>query len=281
MNPFSHRVTRLAALVMLAAGSAACFSSQTLIKLHPDGSGTIEQTNLVNTAMIGMASGMAKSVAGENGQAAQLPKMDDLFSEEQLKKEASQLGSGVRFVSSEKLSENGMQGARAVYAFDHVDALTMGGVSGSRSDTSGGASPPQMHFAIAQQPGGLSRLTITFPDSKNGAPSEQAAAPSPQAMPAIPPEAMAMVKTMFEGARLGVDIEVDGRILKTNAPATNGSRATLIAVDFGQLLSDPSRFQSLQTLKPGVDFQTVRKTLAGAKGVTMPVEPTVTIDFAK
>ena len=63
------RTARLAVLVLVAAASAACFSSQTVIKLHPNGSGTIEQTNLVNTAMIGMAAGHGQ-VGGEGGQAA-------------------------------------------------------------------------------------------------------------------------------------------------------------------------------------------------------------------
>jgi hypothetical protein len=97
----------------------------------------------------------------------------------------------------------------------------------------------------------------------------------------IPPEAMAMVRSMFEGARLSVDVEVEGRIVKTNAPATTGGRATLIEVDFGQLLSDPSRLQALQSLKPGTDFETVRKTLDGAKGVKIPLTSPVTIDFTK
>ena len=93
-RPFSLRPSRRAG-ARRRPDLGACFSSQTVIKLRPDGSGTIEQTNLVNTAMIGMAAGMAKSMAGDKAAAArQLPKTDDLFSEEQLKKQAAQLGDG-------------------------------------------------------------------------------------------------------------------------------------------------------------------------------------------
>ena len=44
--------------------------------------------------------------------------------------------------------------------------------------------------------------------------------------------------------------------------------ATLFAVDFGELLSDPSKLAALQTLRPGVDFDTVRKTLG--QGGSLP-----------
>jgi hypothetical protein len=280
------RFAHLAALALVAALTSACFSSQTVIKLRPDGSGTIEQTNLVNAAMIGMAAGMAQSMAGDKTSGAQLPKTDDLFSEEQLKKQAAQLGEGVKFVSSEKVTQNGMQGARAVYSFDRVDQLTMGSSRASRASSTEGAptgnsATPQMQFAFAKSGPDLSRLTVSFPDPKRDATPAEPTPTTPKAMPDMPPEALAMMRSMFEGARLGVEVEVEGRIIKTNAPATSGARATLIEVDFGQLLADPARFQALQSLKPGTDFETVRKALADAKGVKIPLASQVTIDFMK
>jgi hypothetical protein len=204
-----------------------------------------------------------------------------------LKQQASQFGAGVRYVSSEKLAQGGMQGARAVYAFDRVDTLTMGSAGASGGNARQGAPPtgattPQMQFALSKSGDSLSRLSISFPDPKGAAGAQAAPAPGPAgAAPDIPPEALAMMRSMFEGARVGVDVEVDGRIVKTNAPASNGARATLIEVDFGELLSDPSRFQALQGLRPGADFDSVRKALEGAKGVKIPAASPVTIDFTK
>jgi hypothetical protein len=272
-----NRFARLAAVLVVATASVACFSSQTVLKLHPDGAGTIEQLNLVNTAMIGMAAGM---MGGDAAKGGATPKVDEMFNEDQLRKQAAQLGPGVRFVSSERVTQNGMQGARAVYAFDNVAALTMGNIGNSTGETAGGATP-QMQFALTKSGPDLSRLTISFPDPKGAGDAHAAPGAEAAATPPIPPEALAMVRSMFAGARIGVDIEVDGRIIKTNAPASNGARATLVEVDFGELLSDPARFQALQSLKPGTDFGTVRKALEGAKGVKFPLTPTVTIDFGK
>jgi hypothetical protein len=284
MSPIRIRLLRLAALALAAAATSACFSSQTVIKLRPDGSGTIEQTNLVNTAAMGMAAGMASSMAGDSAAAGKLPKAEEIFGEEQMRKQAATLGEGVRFVSSEPLTRNGMQGARAVYAFDRVEALTMGSSRAeARSEAGGpptGATAPQMQFALAKTGGNLSRLTISFPDTGRARGTTDAA-PAGKTPGDIPPEALAMLRSMFDGARIGVDVEVEGRIIKTTAPAMSGARATLIEVDFGQLLSDPARFQSLQSLKPGTDFDTVRKALEGAAGVKIPLASTVTIDFEK
>jgi len=273
----------LCALVIAAMCSAACFSSQTVLKLHPDGTGTIEQTNLVNTAMIGMASGMAKSMGGENAEGGNLPvKPEELFSEDQLKKQADQMGKNVRFVSSERLTNGAMQGAKAIYAFDRIEDVTVGSsMKVSGDDASVNPSASRIQFALAPN-GAQKRLTVTFPDPKpTDTPAPSGAAPAASERPQIPPEAFAMVKSMFDGARMSIDVEVDGPIISTNAPASSGSRATLVEVDFGELLSDPSKLQMLQTLKPGVDFATVRKTLEGVKGVKMPAQPTVTIDFGK
>jgi hypothetical protein len=233
--------------------------------------------------MIGMAAGMAK-MGGDQTQGVEIPtNTDDLFSEEQLKKQADQMGTGVRYVSSERLTQGAMQGAKAIYAFDRIENVSVGStmrMNGDGAEMTGSGS--RMQFALAPQQGAQQRLTVTFPQpDASGAAATATPTPAAPAAPQIPPEAFAMVKSMFEGARMGIDVEVDGRIISTNAPASSGARATLVEVDFAELLSDPSKLQALQSLKPGVDFATVRKTLEGVKGVKMPTEPTVTIDFAK
>jgi hypothetical protein len=136
-----------------------------------------------------------------------------------------------------------------------------------------------MRFGLANV-AGRSVVSVTFPERAAG-PATTEAPRTPTPPTEIPPEALAMVKSMFEGARMAVDVEVDGRIVATNAPATSGARATLFAIDFAELLSDPSKLAALQTLKPGVDFDVVRKTLAGVKGVTLPAHQVVSIEFAK
>ena len=49
---------------------------------------------------------------------------------------------------------------------------------------------------------------------------------------------MQMVKTMFQGFKVLIDVEVEGKIVKTNADYVNGSRVTLLELDMATLFED-------------------------------------------
>jgi hypothetical protein len=282
--PSRHRLRALilAATVVFSAATAACFRSDTVIHVKADGTGTIEQTNLANKEMLSMAAGMAKSAAKEAGaDASKTPSLDnlgDLFDEAKIREQASTFGEGVRFVSSEPLAQDGLSGVKAVFAFEDVRLLNMSNGTGSR----GGAPTPQMRFDLQRATDGSSTLRIRLPEGARPAATTDPAAATPPATPPrqdIPPEALAMVRNMFKGARLSIDVEVEGAIVTTDAPARAGSRVTVFGLDVEQLLSDPAKFAALQGMKPGADFATVRKALEGVPGVVMPATPTVSIQF--
>jgi hypothetical protein len=284
ITPFGRLVRTLAAVatVLAAAATAACFRSDTVIHVKADGTGTIEQTNLANKQMLGMAAGMAKSAAQEAGaDASKTPSLDnigDLFDEARIREQASTFGEGVRFVSSEPLTQDGLTGVKAVFAFEDVRLLNL---SNGRSATGGAA--PQLRFDLQRAADGGSTLRIRLPEgARPAAPPDAAATTPPATTPPrqeIPPEALAMVRNMFKGARLTVGVEVDGAIVTTDAPSREGSRVTVFGLDFEQLLSDPAKFAALQGMKPGADFATVRKALEGVPGVVMPATPTVSVEF--
>jgi hypothetical protein len=261
----------LAAPLMLTG----CFSSQTLIKVKADGSGTIEQTNLVSSQMLGMAAAMAKGIQSDDVKLKEQLKVSDLFSEERLKAQAADWGAGVRYISSEPLTQASMQGARAVYAFDRIDGLAMG--KPSQRDQPA----PPMVFSLKSPTPGTSLLTIDFPQPAGTAASGEETPGAPVNTQDLPPEAMAMMKSMLEGMRIGVDVEVDGRVVKTNAPASSGSRVTLLDLDFAALLADPKQLEVLQSLRPGTDFETIRRALKDIPGMKVPTETTVTVEFAR
>src|SRR5687768_8430089 len=121
----------IALLVAASALSSACFQSETVIRVKADGTGTIEQTNLADKQMIGMAAGMAKQAAqnaGGTGAAGNAPNLDnlgDLFDDAKIREQASSFGLGVRFVSSAPIAEGGLNGVKAIFAFDDVRLLNL------------------------------------------------------------------------------------------------------------------------------------------------------------
>src|SRR5688572_5136344 len=122
----------IALVVVAAALSAGCFQSETVIRVKADGTGTIEQTNLANKEMLGMAAGMVNQAVAQSGGSGGVgsvsPSLDnigDLFDEAKIREQASSFGLGVRYVSSAPLAENGLTGVKATFAFDDVRLLNL------------------------------------------------------------------------------------------------------------------------------------------------------------
>jgi hypothetical protein len=265
--------------------TSACFSSETIITVKANGSGSIEQTNLLNTQLIGMAGAMMSKGMGNDagGTTAKLPSVEEIFSDEEMAKRASQLGSGVRFVSNERVTNGDLHGSKALYAFDDIRTVSMGPrTRAARSDAAPNmTASPELSFGLTQRAGGVSVLTITLPDRAGEArPNDMPQVPAriPD-MSEVPPEGLAMMKSMFHGSRVAVNVDVEGQVVKTNSPYVQGSRVTLMELDLAELVGDPAGVRALEVLKPGVDFATIKKTLEGVKSVKVVPEPVVTIEF--
>jgi hypothetical protein len=71
-----------------------------------------------------------------------------------------------------------------------------------------------------------------------------------------------------------VSLDIDGRIVKTNAPHVDGRRITIMQVDFDTLLANAEAFKKLQGASD-------LKTLAAVPGLKMITEPKVTVEFVK
>ena len=134
---------RFAVVGSLAVSLSACINSSTLVKVKPDGSGTIEQTLLVNTqALKGLMGGLGGGQMKETGSSGP--------NEADFKRAADRMG--VRLVSSTPLKENGFEGSKAIFAFDDITKVRvdqdpqMGGTMGA-----GGGAPKEspIHFSFA------------------------------------------------------------------------------------------------------------------------------------
>jgi hypothetical protein len=261
------RRVRHVSLVIFAVCLTGCLNSATLIKVKPDGSGTIEQTLLMNTAA-------RKSMMGGLDAQGQF-KTSGPFTEAELKKAAEAMGKGVRFVSSTPMAQGGFEGAKALFAFDDISAIRVqqdpgvGAQMGAKLSTS---SSSPVTFAFARQ-GETSVLTVTF-DEKTMTPPPTS---PPAAAPNIDPAMLAMIKQLFQGFKLAVDLEVEGKILKTNADYVNGSRITLLELELSGLLEDEAKLKALQG-KVGASIAEIRPFLKDVKGVKLN-HSVVTVEY--
>jgi hypothetical protein len=259
---------RLGLVIIIAAASTGCLRSTTTIDLKADGSGTIVQETAVSTQALGMLQGMA----GANAQSGDKP--PQLFGEEQARKAATTMG--VTFVSGEPIKTGELDGYRARYSFADISKVSVKMDQGADSLTAGGDTrKPPFAFGFNRAPA-TSTLTIQMPEqapgSAGGMPLPGAATSDAEKAQAA--QALAMMKMMMRGLYVDVALNVDGRVIKTNAPYVEGSRVTLMQIDFDKLISDDAAMQKLLTVKDVKDLATI-------PGLKIVADPKITVEFGR
>jgi hypothetical protein len=266
------RIFRVLLLSAAAATLGGCINSATLVKVKPDGSGTVEQTTMVNMQAL---KAMMPGLPQQGGQPANPVNQDNL------KRQAERLGKGVRLLSAEPAKSGGFEGVKAVFAFDDINAVSVSQDPDMAGGTGGIAPPPSQNdnpvrFKLARQ-GGTSVLTVQFQDKPSkGAGSDTAPAGGPDMSD---PTVMNMVKAMFEGFKIGIDLEVVGSIVKTNAEYVAGPRITLLELDVASLLADEAKFKALTSkLGPDPSISELKPYLKDIKGIKID-GPSISVEF--
>lgn len=259
-------VLRLALIASLALTLCGCINSASVVKVKPDGSGTIEQTILVNLAAIkGLMAGIGANQTKESG---------GVLNEAEFKRAAERMG--VRPVSLTPMKQGAFEGAQAVFAFDDISKIRLDQDPqlGRPGRAASGNNP--ITFAWQRQ-GGTTVLTISVDEKAAAAATEKVQeAPS---IDQVDPAMMQMIKTMFEGLRISVDLEVEGKIIKTNAEYVNGSRITLLELEAAGIFQDEAKLKALQSkIRPGASISELRPFLKDINGVKIN-HPSLTIEY--
>ena len=261
---------RVLIAVVTSIALTGCINSTTLIKLKADGSGTVEQTTLMNTAALkAMMPGADKQMGGGT------------VNQADLERTAARMGKGVRLVSAEPAKgANGFEGSKAIFAFDDINQIqvsqgpSMSGSTDGRVDAEPTTQDP-VRFTLTQS-GGTSKLTIAFVDKPGGGSPAGGSSDMPDL---TNPMMMGMIKSMFAGFKLNIDLEVLGSIVKTNAEYVTGSRLTLLEMDMDSLLADEAKLKALQSkLGPDASLSAIKPYLKDIKGIKVD-GPTISVEF--
>jgi hypothetical protein len=275
------RFPPLAILPLLALSTAGCIGFETVVKVKADGTGTVVQT----MSMSAETMEMMKSMKGDGAklEVGATPMALDAKDIEQAKAEAARLGEGVTFVTAEPIDTKEAKGIRAVYAFKDVTKLK---VSQKPSSPGGPAAPAAnaaddtMKFGFTKAASGNAILTVTMPDLKAAAVKPSPDAKSPAATPEAPPEAIGMMKQMFKGLRIAIAIEPEGKLVQTNSPFVEGSRVTLMEMNFDSLLADESKLKQFNAAMESGSIADAKRLMKGLRGVKISLDPEVKIEFA-
>src|SRR5688500_2998641 len=247
---------RIAALLVMAALSTGCLRMTYTLNLKPDGSGTIVQT-------VGMSKDALASMMGVLAAALEVKDVPaggtgatPFMTEPELKAAAAAMGTGVRFVSVKPIADDKLEGQTATFAFDDIRQLKFGLLSGFGS--LGGPAPAKGFPADAdigvkfERQGAESVLVLTMPEMEDiGAKQEAAKAlppPSVEKLPAVPdvpPEVAKMVQEMFNGFYVEIAVNLEGKIVSTDAPFVDGTKILLMQMDFGELMKTAKGLQEI------------------------------------
>jgi len=240
-----------------------CIQVEKVVKLKPDGTGTIEETLLIPKAALATM----QQMTGGGG------KPLELFDEVRLKQAASQMGDGVSYVSGKKLATEAGEGFSVTYAFTDINKLKLDqNLIEALPGPPGGSEPRQkpepvvFHFTKGS-PAEL-RVAMPAPEFKSKAPQSDSADDT----------AMKMMEQMLKDMKMTFAVEMDGTISETNAAYREGSRVTLMEMDFNKVLADPEKFKALARANPQT-MQEARALLKGIDGVKIETSPEVKIKF--
>ncbi|MBT0653509.1 hypothetical protein [Geomobilimonas luticola] len=256
---------------------AGCFQVTTVVRVNPDGSGTVEERVLLSNKIVAQIEELVRSFEDKGGKG----KPFDMFQPDQLKEHARSMGKGVTYRGGEKAVTPDYTGYWATYAFSDINTLKLNQQSAPAGGTESKALPLSFRF----KKGPASTLTILQPKTE---PSRVAPA-VPDGKPASPadvPPQMTEEKTkelleMFMGMKFALAVEVNGTILSTNATHRDGNRLTIVDFDLGKLgNATPDELEKLSQMKGG-SLEEAKELAKNIPGVAFDLNEKVTVVFEK
>ncbi len=266
-------------IVLIFSSVVGCLQINTVVKLNPDGSGTIEETASMSIAFVQQMKAMMEAMAEQMGQmmgqteqkqnSDQAKEMFDIFDEDKLANRAGNIGEGVTYVSGEKITNEEFEGYKAIYKFTDINKLKINqnpsenlpsGIGGE----SKGSNNKREFVTFQFTKGSPSTLIIKQPtDKTDSKPSFE----NPDPVQTNDQETemmMEQMKEVFKGMKVTMAIEIQGDIVKTNATHREGPKVTLMELDFGKLLDTPENLMKFNQTNP--ESIEDAKKLTGATG---------------
>jgi hypothetical protein len=268
-------------LLLPAAIFSGCLNVQTTVKVNKDGSGTINEKVLFS----GEFAGMIKEFAMSFGDSTQPQEEFSLFKEDELKAMATNYGEGVRYLSSEKISDNEWEGYTAVYEFDDISKIKLQpeaedkvslGMAGGDQSAAGGEEKDYYFFSFVK--GNEPELIIDRPDieidSQNVTQVEESSESEEQSNSNEGDEYLHFMKNMS----INVNVEVDGKIINTNASYVEGSKITLLQMNFGEMMKNKEMFNQFKNKQPK-SIEEMKEYLEALPGMKLEIQKPVTVKF--
>jgi hypothetical protein len=289
------QATKTVGLLILLLILTGCLQVNTLVKIKPDGSGTIEETFLISKEFVQlikemteqMMSGLAEPEGDQSAQKStekQTETFFDIFDENKLKKEAIKKGEGVTYTSGKKVITDKFEGYKAIYSFTNINKLKINQNPSESipSDPSGNDNESKKKKELVTfhlKKGNPSTLMVRLPAGKGD--DKPISSEEPETVKTDNQQSemmMTQMKKMFEGMKITMAIEIQGSIVETNATHRKDSRITMMELDFGKLLQMPEKLKQFGQLKPE-SLEDAKQLMKNLPGIKVELNKEITIKF--
>jgi hypothetical protein len=255
---------------------SGCLQVSTTVNINKDGSGTIEETVMMKTEMINMMKEFMMSFDSTKSETF------NMFNEKELQAKESEYGEGVKYVSGEKITLKDYEGFKVVYSFKDINKIKVNPSPEGKVPFGNELEEPNdkavddiLKFNFKK--GNPSTLVINFPkpkmDNKNDSDSSFT-----QVEDSTNAEAIEKLKEMFDGMKMAMYVNFNGEIKETDAAFVDGSKVTLMEVDFSEIIKHKDVLEKLQTIKPET-MEQFKEAVGDLPGIKVEFKEKVTIKF--
>lgn len=263
------RYLKVFAVLAVAVLSTGCLRLTYTLNVKPDGSGTVSTTFAVAQSMMQQVGMMMGAASGS-----------PLPTEAQMRQAAKAMGPATRYVSATPYKAGGFQGTTALYAFDDLNKVTLNleqAIAGIvNAPQLGGKVDPssEVKLSLARQ-GDRTVVVLGMPDIPE--PTEEIKQQAGAAAPPSSREGDAMMKQMLSGLLLDIGLNVQGKILKTNAPYVEGAKVVLLRLDGNTLIKSGAGLGPLMQLGTGTG--SIQDRLRKVPGLKVVTQKEVRVEF--
>ena len=284
-----RRVAGVAFVAVVLGLLSGCLQSETVVNVNADGSGTVEETFLMQRQLVSMLAEMSEASAFS------------LLDREELERAAGDYGEGVSFERAQKVETEWGSGYRAVYQFTDINELRVNQnpsddipSEGAEMNDGGPTATEYIHFSFTS--GELSSLEILMPSYADPDPAGRADGSDPAGRadgsdpdgagdPAATDGASRLSQSDLEGLanlyrdmRIRVDVVINGSIVETDASHHRENTITLIDMDFNRVLDRPEVMEDLARRDP-TSLSEVESVVNRLPGIEAELKERVRVQF--
>jgi hypothetical protein len=246
----------------------SCLEIKSTLNVSKDGTATIEETVLLGVQLAAMI-----QAGGAGGQGDQLKGL--VMSEDDAIDRANKLGPGVTVKSHEEVkSPDGKSGVKVVFNVADLSKLKYVPFEPEQEGKSTSSAEP-MTFALSG-----STLTITNPeaDKKKGGDIEKPK--KSEAEIAQMKAQMGMMKPMFAGMRMSVQVTAAGGIASTDASHFSEGAVSYLDIQFDKLMDNTDAFMEvMESADGGLSMSDVAKKFEKVEGLKIEGKKVVTLEL--